>query len=133
MEQSLATISPAANQAASTATNLTAPLGRSGAARKPRLGRLIVPGPTCLGLPGRFVSSLHRVPEPHDGRLHGDLPLEESAAIAGRLEALGVSFHDHLFSAALPAASPGPVLMVDDRGPLLARRGEVALRELAHR
>jgi hypothetical protein len=134
MEQLLATISPATNQAASTATNLTAPLGRAGAVRRrPGLGRLIVPGPTCLDLPGPFVSSPHRVPEPHDARLHGDLPLEESAAIALRLEALGVPFHEHLVSAALPAASPEHVALVDDRGILPARGGEVAPREVADR
>jgi hypothetical protein len=133
MKQLLATISPAANQAVTTATNLTAPLGRAGAARRwPGFRRLIVPGPTCLGLSRPVVSSLHHVPEPRDALLYGDLPLQENAAIALRSEALGVPFHQHLVSAALPAA-PGHVVLVDDRGTLLARSGEVALREMAHR
>ena len=93
----------------------------------------MVPGPTCLGLPRPSCSSLHRVPKPHDALLYGDLPLEESAAIALRLEALGVPLHQHLVSAALSAALPEHVAPVDDRGILPARSGEVALRELAHR
>jgi flagellar M-ring protein FliF len=93
MEKSLATISPAANQAASTETDPTAPLGRAGAARRwLGSGRLIVLGSIALGLLGLLISLLLRVPEPHYAPLYWDLPLDDSAAIVGRLEALGVPF-----------------------------------------
>lgn len=92
MDQSPATISRAANQAASTGTDQTAPLGRAGAARRGSdPGRLIVIGVTALALLGLFVSLL-RVPEPHNAPLYWDLPPEDSGTIVGRLEALGTPF-----------------------------------------
>jgi flagellar M-ring protein FliF len=93
MDKPLATILPAAHQAAGTETDRIAPLGRAGAARRwlgPR--RLIVLGATALGLFGLLVSLLLRVAEPHDAPLYWDLPLDDTAAIVGRLEALGVPF-----------------------------------------
>ncbi|HEX2477641.1 MAG TPA: hypothetical protein VHK45_00070 [Geminicoccaceae bacterium] len=112
MDQPLVTILPAANQAAGTEADQTAPLGRAGAARRwLGCGRLIVLGPTALGLLGLWVSLLLRVPEPHDALLYGDLPREDTAAIVGRLEALGVPFREREDGRAiLVAAAQAPRL-----------------------
>jgi flagellar M-ring protein FliF len=52
----------------------------------------LVLGATALGLLGLFAFLLLRVAEPHLTLLYGELELEDSAAIVGRLEALGVTF-----------------------------------------
>jgi hypothetical protein len=65
MEQSLTTVSAAADQAASTETDQTSPLGRASAAlRGLGAGRLLVLGATALGLLSLFVFLLLRVAEP---------------------------------------------------------------------
>src|SRR5690606_30959714 len=93
MEQSLATVSAAADQAASTETDQTSPLGRAAAAlRALGAGRLLVLGATGLGLLALFVFLVLRVAEPQYTLLYGDLELEDSAAIVERLEALGISY-----------------------------------------
>lgn len=93
MEQSLITLSAAADQAASTETDRTSsPGGASVALRGLGAGRLMVLGATALGLLGPFVFLLLWVAEPHYTLLYGDLELEDSAAIVGRLEGLDVSF-----------------------------------------
>jgi hypothetical protein len=120
-EDGPATISPATNQPLSIASNLTAPLGRAGAAwRWPGCGRRIVLGPTSLGQLGPFVSVLLRAPDPHDALLFRDLPLEDSVAIAGRPEARSVPFRRE-------------VTWVDAHGRLPAPGGAAALRGLPHR
>lgn len=93
MEQSLTTVSAATEQAASPETDQTSPLGRASTAlRGLGAARLMVLGATALGLLGLFVFLLLRVAEPRYTLLYGDLEQEDSAAIVGRLEALGVSF-----------------------------------------
>ena len=105
METSLATIAPAANQAASTETPPTPPLGRAGAAQRwLGSGGLIVLGSIALGLLALLISLLLRAPEPHDAPLYWDLPPDDSAAIIGRLEALGVPFRQEEGRAILVAA-----------------------------
>jgi flagellar M-ring protein FliF len=91
MEQPLTTVSVASNQAASTETDQTVPIGRTGAPRRGLgFGRLIMPGATVLGLLGLFVLLLFRVPEPQYTSLRRDLKLEDSAAVVGWLAARGV-------------------------------------------
>ena len=92
MEQSLAMVSAAADQAANTETDRISPLGRVSAAPGLRARRLMVLGATALGLLGLFVFPLLRVAEPHYTLLYGDLKLEDSTAIVRRLEELRVSF-----------------------------------------
>jgi flagellar M-ring protein FliF len=52
----------------------------------------LVLGATALGLLGLFAFLLLRVAEPHLTLLYRELEPEDSAAIVGRLEALGVTF-----------------------------------------
>jgi flagellar M-ring protein FliF len=54
--------------------------------------RLLVLGATALGLFGLFAFLLLRVAEPSYTLLYGELELNDSATIVGRLEALGVAF-----------------------------------------
>jgi flagellar M-ring protein FliF len=93
MDQPLTTISAATDQAASHATDRTSPFGRASASlRSLGAARLLVLGTTALGMLGLFAFLLLRVAEPHFTLLYGELELEDSAAIVGRLEALGVTF-----------------------------------------
>jgi flagellar M-ring protein FliF len=92
MDQPLIT-SATADQVASNATDQTSPAGGARAAlRSPGAARLSVLGATALGLFGLCAVLLLRVAEPHFTLLYGELELEDSAAIVGRLEALGVAF-----------------------------------------
>ena len=93
MDQPLTTVSPATDQAAGNATDQTSPFGRATATlRSFGAARLLVVGATAVGLFGVFAFLLLRVAEPHFTLLFGELQLEDSAAIVGRLEALGVTF-----------------------------------------
>jgi flagellar M-ring protein FliF len=93
MDQPLTTLSAAADQAASNATDQTSPFGRASATlRSLGAARLLVLGATALGMLGLFAFLLLRLAEPHSTLLYGELELEDSAAIVGRLEALGVTF-----------------------------------------
>jgi flagellar M-ring protein FliF len=93
MDQPLTTIPAAADQAASNATHQASPFGRAGATlRSFGAARLLVLGATALGMLGLFALLLLRVAEPNFTLLYGELELEDSAAIVGRLEALGVTF-----------------------------------------
>jgi flagellar M-ring protein FliF len=93
MDQPLTTVSAVTDQAASNATDQTSPFGRAGATlRGLGAARLLVPGATTLGLLGLFAFLLLRVAEPHFTLLYGELEPEDSAAIVGRLEVLGVNF-----------------------------------------
>ena len=90
MDQPLTTLSAAAHQAASNAIDHASPFGRASAIlRSLGAARLLMLGATALGL---FGFLLLRVAEPHFTLLYGELELEDSAAIVGRLEALGVTF-----------------------------------------
>jgi flagellar M-ring protein FliF len=93
MDQPLTTLPAAADRAASNATDQTSPFGRATAIlRSLGAARLLVLGATALGMLGLFAFLLLRVAEPHYTLLYGELELEDSAAIVGRLEALGVAF-----------------------------------------
>ena len=93
MDQPLTTVSAATDQAASNATDQTSPFGRASATlRRPGAARLLVLGASALGLFVLFGFPLLRLAEPHLTLLYGELEPEDSAAIVGRLEALGVSF-----------------------------------------
>ena len=93
MDQPLTTVSPAADQAAGNATDQTSPFGRATATlRSFGAARLLVLGVTAVSLFGLFAFLLLRVAEPHFTLLYGELQLEDSAAMVGRLEALGVTF-----------------------------------------
>jgi flagellar M-ring protein FliF len=93
MDQPLTRASAAADQAASNAPDRTSPFGRATATlRSLGAARLLVLSATALGLAGLFAFLLLRVAEPHYTLLYGELELDDSAAIVGRLEALGVAF-----------------------------------------
>jgi len=93
MDQPLTTVSAATNQAASNATHQTSPFGRASATlRSLGAARLLGRGASALGLFGLFALLLLRVTEPHLTLLYRELEPEDSAAIVGRLEALGVTF-----------------------------------------
>jgi flagellar biosynthesis/type III secretory pathway M-ring protein FliF/YscJ len=93
MDQPLTTVSAATDHAASHATDEASPLGRARATlRSYGAARLLVLGATGLGMLALFAFLLLQVSEPHFTLLYGQLELEDSSAIVGRLEALGVSF-----------------------------------------
>ena len=93
MDQPLTRGSAAVDQAASNAPDRTSPFGRATATlRSLGAARLLVLSATALGLLGLFAFLLLRVAEPHYTLLYGELELDDSAAIVGRLEALGVAF-----------------------------------------
>jgi flagellar M-ring protein FliF len=91
MDQPLTRVSAAADQVAS--TDQTSPVGRATTTlRSLGAARLLALGATALGLLGLFGFLLLRVAEPPYTLLYGELELTDSAAIVGRLEALGVTF-----------------------------------------
>ena len=91
MDQPLTRGSVAADQAASNAPDRTSPFGRATATlRSLGAARLLVLSATALGLLALFAFLLLRVVEPPYTLLYGELELDDSAAIVGRLEALGV-------------------------------------------
>jgi flagellar M-ring protein FliF len=93
MDQPLTRGSAAADQAASNASDRTSRFGQATATlRCLGAARLLVLSATALGLLGLFGFLLLRVAEPHYTLLYGELELDDSAAIVGRLEALGVAF-----------------------------------------
>jgi flagellar M-ring protein FliF len=93
MDQPLTRASAATDQAASTERDRTSPLARATASlRALGVARLLVLAATALGLLGLFGLLLLRIAEPQYTLLYGDLALEDSAGIVGRLEALGVPF-----------------------------------------
>ena len=93
MDQPLTRASAAADQAASNASDRTSPFGQATATlRSLGAARLLVLGATALGLLALFAFLLLRVAEPQYTLLYGELELDDSAAIVGRLEALGVAF-----------------------------------------
>jgi flagellar M-ring protein FliF len=93
MDQPLTRGSAAVDQAARNASDRTSPFGQAAATlRSLGAARLLVLSATALGLLALFAFLLLRVAEPHYTLLYGDLELDDSAAIVGRLEALGVAF-----------------------------------------
>src|SRR5262245_41305878 len=93
MDQPLTRGSAAVDQAANNASDRTSPFGHATAPLS-SLGApsLLVLSATALGLLCLFAFLLLRVAEPHYTLLYGELELDDSAAIVGRLEALGVAF-----------------------------------------